>query len=84
MNSRERLIRTLNHKETDRIVLDLGSSPTTGVHVKIVEELRDYYGLEKKPVRVVEPFQMLGEIDQELIDMMGIDVIPLWGKYNLF
>jgi hypothetical protein len=84
MNSRERLIRTLNHKETDRIVLDLGSSPTTGIHVKIVEELRDYYGLERKPVRVIEPFQMLGEIDQELVDILGIDVLPLWGKYNLF
>ena len=27
---------------------------------------------------------MLGEIDQELIDIMGIDVLPLWSKYNLF
>ena len=72
MNSRELLIRTLNHKEPDRIVVDLGSSATTGIHVKIVEELRDYYGLEKKPVRVIEPYQMLGEIDQELIDIMGI------------
>ena len=84
MNSRERLTRTLNHQGTDRIVLDLGSSATTGIHVKIVEELWDYYGLEKRSVRVVEPFQMLGEVDQELIDVMGIDVVPLWGKYNLF
>jgi hypothetical protein len=52
--------------------------------VLIVEKLRDYYGLEKKPVRVVEPYQMLGEIDSELIKAMDIDVIGLFSAKNMF
>ena len=58
--SRERLIATLNHKQPDRIPIDFGGTATTGVHVSCVAALRDYYGLEKRPVRVHEPFQMLG------------------------
>ena len=54
------------------------------IHVLIVEKLREYYGLEKRPVRVFEPYQMLGEIDDELISAMDIDVIGLFGENNMF
>jgi hypothetical protein len=65
-------------------VVDFGSTAVTGIHVLIVEKLRDYYGLEKKPVKVVEPYQMLGEMDQDLIEAMDIDVIGLFGAKNMF
>ena len=58
--------------------MDFGSTAVTGIHVLIVEKLREYYGLEKKPVKVIEPYQMLGEIDSELIKAMDIDVIGLF------
>ena len=64
--------------------MDFGSTGVTGVHVRIVEKLREYYGLEKKPVKVIEPYQMLGEIDSELIKAMGIDVIGLFSAKNMF
>jgi hypothetical protein len=44
--SLERLIATLNHKKPDRIPIDFGGTPTTGVHVSCVAALRDYYGLK--------------------------------------
>ena len=50
----------------------------------VVEKLREYYGLEKKPVKVIEPYQMLGEIDSDLLREMGIDVIGLYGPKNMF
>lgn len=84
MNSKEQFDLTVNHKQPDRVVIDFGSTAVTGIHVRIVERLRDYYGLEKKPVRVIEPFQMLGEIDAELQQIMGIDVIGAWGPASMF
>jgi hypothetical protein len=84
MNSKEQFDLTVNHKQPDRVVVDLGSTAVTGIHVRIVECLRDYYGLEKKQVRVIEPFQMLGEIDAELQEQMGIDVIGAWGPTSMF
>jgi len=84
MNSKERFDLTVNHKEPDRLVVDMGATAVTGVHVLALENLRKYFGLEPKPVRVIEPFQMLGEVDQELIDAIGIDVVGAWGKNNMF
>jgi len=73
MNGRERTAAAVNHREPDRIPLDLGGTNTTGIHVSCVAALRDYYGLEKKPVMVHEPLQMLGWLDDDLKKAMGID-----------
>ena len=84
MNSREQFIKTVNHRQPDRIVFDMGSTAVTGIHVKALAGLRNHFGLQNKPIRVIEPFQMLGEVDWELIDSIGIDVIGAWGRNNMF
>jgi hypothetical protein len=80
MRSRERLISTLNHKQSDRIPIDFGGTAVTGVHVSCVAALRDYYGLEKRPVRIHEPGQMLGLLDDDLKDAMGLDVTGVFRR----
>lgn len=40
MNSRERVNFALNHREPDRIPLDLGGTPVSGMHVSSVYLLR--------------------------------------------
>lgn len=84
MTSKERFDMTVNHKQPDRIVVDFGSTAVTGIHILAVENLRKHYGLESKPVRVIEPYQMLGLVEPDLMDAMGIDVIGAWGKNNMF
>jgi hypothetical protein len=84
MNSRERVKASINHQTPDRIPLDIGSTGVTGIHVLAVEKLRDYYGLEKRPVRVIEPYQMLGEVEPDLRETLGIDVIGLSPQKNMF
>jgi len=84
MISKVQLQKTLNHEQPDKIVVDFGSTAVTGIHVKIVEELRSYYSLEKKIVRVIEPYQMLGEIDEDLMDALGLDIVGAYGKENMF
>jgi hypothetical protein len=86
MDSRERVRLSLNHQEADRIPLDLGASPVTGMHVSTVYLLRQALGLDAPgtPVKVVEPFQMMGEIAPDLVDALGADVLPLQGLGNLF
>jgi hypothetical protein len=86
MTSRERVLISLNHKEPDMVPFDIGSLPVTGMQVSTVYKLRQALGLDKPgtPVKVIEPYQMLGEIAPDLIDALGIDVIGLWGKKNMF
>jgi len=83
-SSRQNFFSTISHRQPDKVVVDFGSTSVTGIHVLIVEKLREYYGLEKKPVKVVEPYQMLGEIDSALITAMDIDVIGLFSAKNMF
>ncbi len=84
MDSRQQFLKTVNHRQPDRVVIDMGSTGVTGIHVLAVEKLRNYLGLEKRPVRVTEPYQMLGEVDLELQQAIGIDVVGAWGKNNMF
>ena len=86
MNSRERIISALNFNEPDKLPVDFGGMPTTGIHVSMVYKLRQRFGLDKSltPVKVVEPYQMLGEIDNDLKYLLGVDSISITGKNNIF
>jgi hypothetical protein len=73
MNSRERATKVLNHEETDRVTIDFGSTPVTGISISIVSKLREYYKLDNKtPVKVKGPFQMLGEAADGLKEKLGV------------
>ena len=84
MTSKERIQKTLNHTSPDRVAIDFGSTAVTGMHVTCVAQLRDYYGLEKHPVKVCEPYQMLGEIEEDLLDAMGADTQGLLPPSTIF
>ena len=83
-SSKTNFLKTINHQQPEKVVVDFGSTAVTGIHVLIVEKLREYYGLEKRPVKVIEPYQMLGEIDSELVKAMDIDVVGMFGPKNMF
>jgi hypothetical protein len=74
----------LTHRQPDRVAVDFGGSAVTGIHVSCVAALRDYYGLEKRPVKVHEPYQMLGLVEEDLREAMGIDVAGVVGRNTMF
>jgi hypothetical protein len=84
MTSKERTRKALAHESPDRTPIDFGATPVTGIHVLAIERLREYFGFEKRPIRVIEPYQMLGEIDPDLMDALQIDIIGLNPKNNMF
>jgi hypothetical protein len=84
MNSKERLQTTLNHQTPDRVCVDFGSTAVTGVHVSCVAALRERYGLEIRPVKVHEPYQMLGWLDDDLLDALGVDVTGIIPRNTMF
>src|ERR1017187_1859870 len=86
MTSRERVEATLNHHEPDRVPLDLGGSTVTGMHATTVYAPRQALGPDKPgtPVKVFDPYQMLGEIKRDLMDALGVDVVALTGPKTQF
>jgi uroporphyrinogen-III decarboxylase len=84
MTSKELVLAALNHQQTDRVPIDFGSTAVTGIHVYAVAALRDYYGLDKRPVKVHEPYQMLGLIEEDLMQAMGLDTVGIPAPETLF
>ncbi len=82
--SKQRVNTTLSHGEPDRVAVDFGATTVTGLHCKIIAGLREYYGLEKRPVEIIEPFQMLGLVDEELKAIMHVDCEHVFGRYDMF
>jgi hypothetical protein len=70
---RERVLCALDHRQPDRIPLDFGGTFVSGIHVSCVLALRKHFGLEQKPVKVIDPGQFLGEIEEDLKLALGID-----------
>ena len=81
MTGRERVLKALNYEPVDRVPVDLGGTVTSGAQVSVVANLRQALGLDKlgEPVKVVDPYQMLGEVAADLRDMLGIDTVNLLG-----
>jgi hypothetical protein len=84
MTSKERFDLTVNHKQPDRMVVDFGGTSVTGIHILTIERLRKYYGLAYKPVRLTDPYQMLGEVDAELGEILGTDTVSAKSRKNSF
>ncbi|MBN2312834.1 MAG: hypothetical protein JXM79_02825 [Sedimentisphaerales bacterium] len=79
ISGRERVLRALRYEPVDRVPVDLGGTVTSGAQVSVVANLRQALGLDKpgEPVKVNEPYQMLGEIAMDLLDALEIDVVKL-------
>ncbi len=86
LTSRERVTRALNHQEADKVPLDLGGCVTSGMQISSVYLLRQALGLDEPgtPVKLVEPYQMLGEIKLDLLETVGGDVVPLESTRTFF
>jgi len=84
MTSRERVKLAINHKEADRIPLDLGSTLVTGIQVSIYLELKDALGISKGLVKVYDPYQMLAEVEDELKQLLGVDTYGIQLPVTIF
>jgi hypothetical protein len=81
---RHAVLDALNHRAAGPVPIDFGSTAVTGIHASCVAALRNHYGLEKRPVKVHEPFQMLGLVEEDLQNAMGIDVTGVFARKTMF
>ncbi len=72
MNSRERVNITLNHKEPDKVPLDLGGN-VSGIHIKAYKRLIEYLRIEDKNIQYHDFVQQLAVPCEELLEKLKID-----------
>jgi uroporphyrinogen decarboxylase len=78
MNSRERLLTALSHREPDRIPLDLGSTQVTGIHVAAYRHLREALGMPSVEPQMCDMIQQLALPDEDIVEKLGVDVRGLF------
>ena len=83
MNSRERVLMALNHREPDRIPVDLSGHRSSGIAAMAYGRLRRHLGLEARPIRVYDPVQQLAVVDEDVLQRFGVDTIELGRAFAL-
>lgn len=78
MNSRERLLAALDHREPDRLPFDLGSTQVTGIHALAYQNLRSYLGLKTTEINFCDQIQQLALPDEDVIEKLGVDIRGLF------
>jgi len=74
MNSRERVLLSLNHKEPDRVPFDLGGTVVTGIHHKAYVAWRQALGLPAREPKIIDMIQQLAQVDDDMLDRLGVDM----------
>ncbi len=77
MTSRQRVQAALEHREPERVPVDLGGAVVTGIHASALDKLRKGLGLEPRTVKVYEPMMMLGIVEDDVREAVGGDVVGL-------
>ncbi len=81
MTSRENILAAINHQTPDRVPVDLGATPSSGISAIAYNNLVRYLGLDK-PTLIYDVVQQLAQPDMELLDRFGIDVLDIGRTFN--
>ncbi len=75
MNSRERILASINHKEPTKVPVDMGSNPSSGISAIAYSNLLKHIKMEHLPVQVYDVVQQLAQPHDEIIDMFGVNIL---------
>ena len=76
LTSRARVMRTVDHREPDRVPIDLGGMKATGIAIGAYQLVRDLLGL-RGPARVLDPRFMIADVQEDVLRRLHADVLPV-------
>ncbi len=80
--SRERILAAINHQTPDRVPIDLGATPSSGISAIAYSNLIKYIGCEDLPVQIYDVVQQLAQPDMTILDRFGADVLDIGRTFN--
>jgi len=73
MNSRERVIAALDHREPDRVPIDLGGTIVSSIHRQAYVDLKQHLGMPVEDLTLVDFVQQLPYLDEALLEHFDSD-----------
>jgi len=90
VNSREWVLAALRHEVPDRLPVDLGAMRSTGITALAYRRLKEHLGIADGDIYVYDTGQQLAVVESPIMDLFGLDVVPLdldqllgWQPYTL-
>lgn len=77
MNHRQRVLTALSHQEPDRVPIDFGGTVDTTIQAVNYRQLRKHLGLDAGTPRVVDVYQQVAVIEEDVRHVLGSDVLPV-------
>mgnify|MGYP000903912135 CR=1 FL=1 len=84
MNSRERVLTSINHEQPDKLAVDFGGMRSTGIAAIAYNNLKKKLGLPLETTKLYDIFQQLAEPEIDIIDRLGGDVVQIHRLYPAF
>jgi len=82
MTSRERVLASVEHREPDRLPVDLGSNPSSGISAVAHANLVRHLGTADQRTRVYDVVQQLAQPSDELLDRLRIDAVDIGRTFD--
>jgi len=83
MTSRERVLATIDHKEPDRVPVDMGGTTVSGISAIAYYNLKNFLGITRGHTRVYDVLQQLALVEAEIVDRFHLDVLDVGVAFNL-
>jgi len=82
VTSRERIQAALRHEESDRVPIDLGATPSSGISAVAYEALKRYRGDTSGHTRIYDVVQYLAQPEDSILESLGVDIIDIGRAFN--
>lgn len=84
MKSRERVIKTLNHVEADKVPFDLGATEITGINHRVYQDLwNELMSSKNKEIEIFDKIQQLAKVDKKMKNKLKVDVDGVFPQADL-
>ena len=74
LNSRERVLAALEHKEPDRVPIDFGGAMCTNIGMKAHEKLKEFLGLKGGEIKIANVCEQTVVPDERILKSFNVDV----------
>ncbi|MEI6197740.1 MAG: uroporphyrinogen decarboxylase family protein, partial [Verrucomicrobiota bacterium] len=82
MTSRERILAAIEHRQPDRVPVDLGATPSSGISAIAYGNLKRHLGLTQGHNRVYDVVQQLAQPEDDMLNRFHIDVVDIGRAFN--
>ena len=82
MTPRQRILSAIDHREPDRVPVDLGATPSSGISATAYGRLKAHLDLQAGHTRIYDVVQQLAQPEESILDRFGVDVLDIGRAFN--